>query len=170
MAIVDRDSTGITNLNASPLVRNNSNAEGTGEMREAIGYVANAADDSATSVHRFCRVPSNARISQVLFHTLLSVTGGAVDIGVYDTDEDGTGAVVDADLFASALVITTPDKLNLDVTFESGQYTVAETVKPLWEVLGATEDPMKDYDIATTITTDFNGAIVGQTLKVRYSI
>jgi hypothetical protein len=170
MAIVDRDSTGITNLNASPLVRNDSNAEGTGIIREAIGYVANAADDSATSVHRFCRIPSNARVSQVLFHTLLAATAGNVDIGLYDTDEDGVGAVVDADLFASALAITTPSALNLDVTFESAEYTVAETVKPLWEVLGLTADPQKDYDVATTITTNYNGASVGQTIKVRYTI
>ncbi len=170
MATVDRDSTGITNLNASPVVRNNSNAEGTGILREAIGFVANAADDSSTSVHRFARVPSNARVSQVLFSTLLSATGGAIDVGLYDTDEDGVGAVVDVDLFASALVITTPSAKNLDITHESEEYSIAESVKPLWEVLGLTTDPMKDYDIAATITTTYNGATVGQVIKVRYTL
>ncbi len=77
---------------------------------------------------------------------------------------------MDADLFASALALTTPDKLNLDVTFESGEFTVTESFKPLWEVLGLTADPCREYDIAATITTTFNGGPTAMGLKVRYVI
>lgn len=167
MAEVNRNSNVITNAVATPRAANSPQIGGAGILREVAGLVTCAADDSANSIHRFVRVPSNARISQVLFSTLLASSAGNIDVGVYQTIENG-GAVVDADLFASAVALTTPDKLNLDVTYESGQFTMAESVKPLWEVLGLSADPCRDYDIATTITTTYNGASTTQVLKVRY--
>ena len=97
------------------------------KLIEAVGYVANAADDSGTSIHRFCRVPSNARISQILFSTGDATTAGALDIGIYQTAENG-GAVVDADLFASAVDLTGGPFYNVDETYESGQYTMADVL------------------------------------------
>lgn len=169
MATVNRNSNVIANAVAVPRVANNPQAGGASQLFEVAGLVTCAADDSATSVHRFVRVPSNARISQALFSTRLASSAGNLDIGVYQTSENG-GAVVDADLFASAIAITTPDSLNLDVTYESGQFTFAESIMPLWEVLGLTSDPCREYDIAGTITTNYNGAATTQMLKVRYVI
>lgn len=166
MAITNRKSTYITNATASPKVASNPILKG-GMLREACGTITPATDDSATSVFRFCRVPSNARISSVLLTAADFTTGGAIDIGVYDTEDNNSGAVVDADLFASALAMTGGPFSHAEQINESGEYTVAEQEKPLWEVLGLSADPHKEYDIAATITTDFNG---GQAmhLKVRY--
>jgi hypothetical protein len=169
MTQVHRNSNVITNAVATPRVPNSPCIGGPGQMFEVCGLITNAADDSSGSIHRFCRVPSNARISQVLFTTLLATTAGNIDIGVYQTAENG-GTVVDADLFASAIAITTPDSLNLDVTHESGQYSVIESMKPLWEVIGLSADPCREYDIAATITTTYNTATTSQVLKVRYVI
>lgn len=167
MAQVNRTSNVITNATATPRTPNIPGVGAPAPLLEVIGYVANAADDSANSIHRFVRVPSNARVSQVLLSTGDATTAGNIDIGVYQISANG-GAVVDADLFASALALTGGPFLNSDQTYESGEYTDAESVKPLWEVLGLTSDPCREYDIAATITTTYNGAAVGQTLKVRY--
>jgi hypothetical protein len=167
MAIVNRDSTAIADMVAVPRVPVNPSKGAEGNLFESAGYVANAADDSGTSVHRFCRVPSNARVSAVLFSTADSTTAGALDIGVYQTLENG-GAVVDADFFASAFVLTNGPFSNTDVTHESAEYTFAESMQPLWQALGLTADPQREYDVAGTITTTYNGAGVGQALKVRY--
>lgn len=169
MAVVDRNSNVIANIVATPATVNKPSDGAPSQLFEAAGLVTCAADDSATSVHRFCRVPSNARISQVLFSTADASSAGAIHIGVYQTAANG-GAVVDADLFASALDLSGGPFLNSDQTYESGEYTYAESVKPLWEVLGLTSDPCRDYDIAATISTNYNGAGTTQVLKVRYVI
>lgn len=169
MAEVNRNSTAIADMVAVPRVPVNSSKGAAGVLLEAAGYVANSADDSQNSIHRFCRVPSTARISQVLLTTGDASSAGAINVGIYQTAENG-GAVVDADLFASALALTGGPFENTDITYESDEYTEAESVKPLWEVLGLTSDPNREYDVAATISTTYNGAAVGQLLKVRYVI
>jgi hypothetical protein len=167
MSVVDRNSNTIANTVAIPKVLNQPAIGAAAVLKEVAGLVTPAADDSQNSIHRFVRVPSNARISQVLLTTGDATTGGAVDIGVYQTAANG-GAVVDADLFASALALTGGPFENVDVTYESDEFTAAESVKPLWEVLGLTADSQREYDIAWTITTTFNGADTSAVLKVRY--
>lgn len=169
MAEVNRNSTAIADMVAVPRVPVAPTKGAAGQLFEVVGYVANAADDSANSIHRFCRVPSNARISQVLLTTGDATTAGNINVGVYQTAENG-GAVVDADLFASALALTGGPFENADITYESDEYTEAESVKPLWEVLGLSVDSKRDYDIAATISTTYDAASVGQLLKVRYVI
>lgn len=155
----------ITNLTATPVVLTNS-AIANGVMREGCGTIAPAAAAEAASTYRFCRVPSNARVSQLLLTCALFTTAGAIDVGVYQTAENG-GAVVSQAFFASAVVLTTPASNHLDVTYESGTYTLVLAEKMLWQALGLSADPCRDYDIAATVTTAFNG---GQTmhLQVRY--
>ena len=168
MAQTDRNSTAIADMVAIPRVPVDVTKGSAGTLKESGGYVANAADDSANSIFRFARVPSNARISQVLLAAANASSAGAVNVGVYQTAENG-GAVVDADLFGSAVALTSSALTErVDITFESDEFTYAESFKPLWEVLGLTADPCRDYDIAATISTTFNGAGVGMGLWVRY--
>lgn len=168
MAVVNRNSTAIADMVAVPRVPVNPTKGAAGRLFEVAGLVTPAADDSANSIHRFCRVPSNARISTVLLNAAAATTAGAVDIGVYQTADNG-GAVVDADLFASAVALTAA-QTNANLTYESGEYTLAESVKPLWEVLGLASDPNREYDIAWTITTTFNGGPTAALLRVQYVI
>ena len=167
MAVNNRNSTVIANAIATPPVKNNSHT--AGNVRAVAGYVANAADDDATSIFRFARVPSNARVRSVQLTTGDATTAGAVDIGLYDTAENG-GAAVDADLFASALALTGGPFVNSEQIAESGVLTVDERIKPLWEVLGLTADPQTFYDVALTVTTTFNGAAVGIFVEVEFVI
>lgn len=168
MAVTNRSSQAITNATSTPVVLSDP-ALNAGYLRERSAVVASAADDSSTSIFRFVRVPSNARISQVLLSAADATTAGAINIGVYQTSENG-GAVVDADLFASAVDLASGPYNNSEVTFESGEYTYTESEKPLWEVLGLTVDPQRDYDIAATISTTFNGGPTSIRLAVRYIV
>lgn len=168
MAQTDRNSTAIADMVATPRVPVNPAKGAAGQLFEAAGYVANAADDSQNAIHRFCRVPSNARISEILLTTGDASSAGAVNIGLYQTTENG-GAVVDADLFASTLALTGGPFHNAQVLDEA-QYTAAEQATALWEVIGLNSDPNREYDVAITISTTYNGAAVGQILKVRYVI
>lgn len=161
MAVVNRSSTGITNADATPVVKNNAGVGG-GVVRSTGGAITVAADDSATSVQRACRVPSNAYIRAVRVSAADFTTAGAINVGVYQTTANG-GAVVDADLFGSAVDMSGGPFSNLDITHESGEFTVAERDTPLWQVLGLSSDPCREYDIAATISTNFNG---GQNYRI----
>ena len=132
-----------------------------------VGLVTPATDDSATSVHRMCTVPSRARVSQILVTAADFTTAGVADVGVYKSNG---GAVVDADFFASAFDFAAGTGAGVDLVTlinESTTNTPAKQEQPLWQALGLSADPGIDYDIALTITTAYNG---GQPvlMKVRY--
>lgn len=169
MATNNTSSAQIAAAQVVPIVKTNpgNSIKGT-QVMSAVGYVANATDDTSGSIQRFMRVPSNATVRSLRLWTGVATLAGAVNIGLYQTEENG-GAVVDADLFATALALTGGPFVGAEV-IDNAQLTVAEMVKPLWEVLGLTEDPQIDYDVATTISTTFNAAAVGQTMVLEYVV
>lgn len=152
MAVVAVKSTGITNADAKVL--NNARVF-RGVLEEAVGTVEAANGDSIASVYRFCRVPSNARISRVLL-SCDAITTCAGDVGVYKTARDG-GAVVDVDFFGSAVSLASALS-HSDITHEADPadagagWGQADVEKPLWQALGLTADPYIEYDIAVTLT------------------
>ena len=156
----------ITNRDATPRVLEDSR-ESKARVLESCALVEIETSHASADVIRYFSVPSNARISEILLSCDDSGTAGAMDIGVYQTTENG-GAVVDADLFASAQVMTTA-LTNSDVTHESGQYDIAESEMPLWEVLGLSADSNRDYDICGTLTQAAESAAT-TVLKGRFVI
>lgn len=168
MAVVDRNSTAIANAVAVPITKNNP-ADIGNIVRRRAGRIATAADDSANSVQRYVRVPSNASQIRVFLSCADAATAGNINLGVYQTAENG-GAVVDADLFAAAFALTNGPYTFNELTFSSGEYTYAEFVQPLWQVLGLSADPVRDYDIAQTITTNFNGGPTSMLLTVEFVV
>lgn len=166
MAVEHLKSAVITNADAGTL----SNGRIADAMlKEAIGTDQASASASIGSTYRLCRIPSNARISEVILSCDAFDTTGAADVGIYQTAANG-GAVVDADFFASAVVLTTALP-NTAVTHESGVFGIEDVEKPLWEALGLSADPHRDYDVALTLTTaNGAGATPDVTLRVRYAI
>jgi hypothetical protein len=167
MATVHLKSDTVTNSDATPRVLNNSSVEG-GFARRAVGVVVGSASDSIGSTYRYVRVPSNAVIKTVKYWCPATGATGQVDIGVYQTAENG-GAVVDADLFASAVDPGGGAIAAQDVTHESGEYTFAESLLPLWKVLGLSADPGRYYDIAATVVEEVANAVTSK-LDVEYLI
>jgi len=162
------NSTWIANAVAVPKVLTDS-TKSVGRLLNAKSAATVSATIPSGDIVRLVRVPSNARIDAVLLSTGDATTAGAIDIGVYQTADNG-GAVVDADLFASALALTGGPFSRSDQTWESGQYTYAESCLPLWAALGLSVDPGVEYDIAATVTTTGNGMDTTIVLEVLHSV
>lgn len=153
--MADVNTTLISNRAATPRVANDpwthAKLKSTG-----VGLLEVSTSEDATDILRFCTIRSNAVVREVNLYCDAIASTGAMDVGIYRTADDG-GAVVDADHFASAQVVTTA-LVRSNVAHESGVYGIEDLDKPLWEALGLTEDPGVWYDVAGTITTDMGGA------------
>lgn len=170
MAVANRNSSQIANLVASPQVRNNT-TEADARLRSILGYVANAADDDATSVHRIARVPSSCNVRSIKLTTGDASTAGAFNLGVYypvNHVASASGAVIDADLFSSAFALTNGPYSKTELIDESGEYTIAEQLMPLWQAAGLSADPGGFLEIVATISTTYNGAALGQLFEINY--
>lgn len=167
MAIVALKSGPITNRDAVPAVANNANVEG-GMLRECVGTLEATTADDIGSTYRFCQIPSNARVSQVLLYADDQGTAGDMDVGIYRTTGDG-GAVVDADFFATATDVNAAALNGSDITHASGVFGLEDAEKPLWEALGLSSDPGIMYDVVGTLT-EANSTGGTLMLKVRYVI
>ena len=153
--MANASSTLISNRAATPRVANEpyNNAR---LKTSGVGIIEVSTSSDTGHILRFCQVRSNALIKQVLLSCDAVASAGAMDVGIYQTADNG-GAVVDADHFASAVVVTSA-LVDSNIAHESGVYTIDEKDEPLWEALGLTEDPGIWYDVAGTITTDMGGA------------
>lgn len=160
----------ITDVNATPVVKTNQ-LEAGGVVRETCA-VLSVTSGAASDIKRMVRIPSRARVVKVeMANTDLDSNGVptlAADVGLYDING---GAVVDADFFASAITQLQAAAGFTDITYESGVVTVANRLKPLWQQLGLTSDPNKEYEIALTYTagaaTHANGDIA---MRVQYVV
>ena len=150
MAVVNVSSSIITGLDAVPVVKSNAQEIG-GRIRGAAAFADFAASD-ATSVARLLRLPSRARIHRVVFASDDLGTGGTVDVGVHQTTANG-GAVVDADVFASAIDTDTAAVARTDITLESAVIGIEKCQQKLWQWLGLSADSNRDYDITVTRNT-----------------
>ena len=166
-AVANTKSNIVTNADAEPYAASAALIS-HGRLREQVATVAVAAADDDNSVYRLFRVPSNIRVSELLVLNDAITGGTSYDLGVYDIDGVNQAAVVDADLFASAVTMASARTAPLDVTHESGQWPIEEAEQALWEALGLASDPDKMYDIALTANTV--GSAAGDiTVKIRYS-
>lgn len=152
MAVVNKKASAVTNAEARTPQTYNSKKVVGGLVKESVGVVAVANGDSIGSTLRFGRVHSSWRVSALVL-ACTAITGAAADIGLYDITKAG-GAVVDVDFFASAQSLAAALTAT-DVTREAagaGQGNVANGEKAIWEVLGLTSDPGKEYDVVATLT------------------
>lgn len=172
MAVANTKSTAITNADASPSVLTNS------AIHSGVKYVAKgicevlAADDDG-SVYRFVRLPSNAVVHSITIRNDAITAGSSYDCGLYRTAADG-GAVVDADLFASAVDISA-GLAGTELRFEAGTTGPIDYAEyRLWQIadLGAATyatDPGYQFDICLTGNTV--GTAAGTILlEIEYSV
>lgn len=149
MTVVNTKSTIVTKADANRIVPAYLSG---GLMYAAAAAVEVAAADDDGSVYRMFRVHSSWRIvSLELFND--AITGGTTyDLGLCETQANG-GAIVSGqqELFGSDISMATARTAPLDVTYEA--LDVAKVEKRLWELLGLTADPGKEYDIAWIAST-----------------
>lgn len=145
MAVVNLKSASVTAHDAGTSV---NSSESNGIIRSDVGLAAVANGDSIASTIRLCRIPSNARVAALsLFCT--AITSAAADVGLYQTAGNG-GAVVDADFFAAAQTLAAASA-GINV-IGGNALAPANRTKRLWEALGLTVDPGRDYDVTLTLT------------------
>jgi hypothetical protein len=159
MAVDHVKSTPVTNLDAVPVVQPTA-GEGGAAMLKTIssGDVVGIAASSINATYQFVRVPSNAKVKQVIFDSEAQAAG-AIDIGVYyATDGEGgkpaallAANAISQALFASAVALTALSQPT-DVTNESGTYTPLKRNQPLWQAAGLSSDPGGYFDIVGTLT------------------
>jgi hypothetical protein len=148
MAVVTVKSTSTTNRDSGIQSGSFLNAANPRATTETVA-VANG--DSIASTFRVVRIPSNARITSAsIFCT--AITSAAADVGLYQTARYG-GAVVDADFFSAAQTLATASGgINvMNGNLLSGANS-ANRNKRVWELLGLTSDPGREYDVVLTLT------------------
>jgi hypothetical protein len=150
MAVVTPKSVAITNADAATQTLNPTLIHG-GRVKSSVAIMAVANGDSIASIYRMVRVPSNARLRDLQL-SCTAITGAIGDIGLYDTAANGS-AVVDVDFYASAQSMAAAlTGLNVLREATAAGADVAKQEMPIWQALGLTADPKKQYDIATTLT------------------
>lgn len=161
MAVVNTKSTAVTNSDANqPRVFNPSYLHG-GNLRMSVGMVEVAAADDNASVYRMVRLPSNAVVYRIEVMNDAITAGTGYDIGLYQTAENG-GAAADDDVFATTIDMSVARSLPFDAMFEV--LDIDKIEKRLWELLGLTSDPQREYDVC--FTADTVGTAAG-TLSMR---
>jgi hypothetical protein len=158
MSVDHVKSTPITNLDAVPVVQNTAGEGGPAPLKTATATAVGVASSSINATYQFVRVPSNAKIKEIMFESATQAVG-AGDIGLYYAT-DGVGGkptsllaanAIDQDFFASAISLA-PAAYGT-VMNESGTYTVDKRNQPLWQAVGLSSDPGGNFDIVLTLTT-----------------
>lgn len=126
-----------------------------------------AASDDNNSVYRLARIPSNAVIVDLRVNNDAITAGTDYNVGVYDTPEINSGAVISDNAFADALDLSSASAG--EGTFALSAVAIEDRYKQVWQLAGLTSDPKKLVDIALT------GIAVGTaagtiTLSVIYSL
>lgn len=165
--MTDRNSTQITNARATPVVK--SGPEITGRLISQMAYVTPAAADTAASVFTMMTVPSNAQIRSVKLSCADASSAGAIDVGIYQTPDNGSLSV-DSDFLVDGFLLTNGPYNRAELLNDQASYTMIKRTQPLWQALGLSADPHRDYDISITVATTFNGGPTALALEVDYVI
>lgn len=149
MAVANTKSAMVTARDATP----NTLTTYGGIVKTVGGTIATLAADDDGSVYRMCRLSSSARILAIRT-TNGTVTGGTdYDFGAYQTAANG-GAVVDKDALVDGADLSTARLTPTTLPFQAG----ASYGKYLWEILGLSSDPLREYDLCWTANTVGSGA------------
>lgn len=149
MGVVNTKATVVTNADTVAHIPNNPHLMGA-DLQAAVGTVTIAASDSNTSTYRLSRVKSGYRVHSIRIQNDAITGGTSFQLGLYDTAANG-GAVVSANLFATALDLSAGNVAGTDVAFQNN--SVGNVEKRIWELLALSADPFKDYDLVLTAVT-----------------
>ena len=157
MAVKHQQSTSITNRQATIVVPNPTGAGAGGKLINVSDSVVLAASQDAASTVRILRVPTNAKVKQVILVSQAQ-TQGTFDLGVYYPTDGPTGKAdllantIISDFFAQDIDLTSAYGPT-DVTSQSTQYTIDLWNKPLWQALALASDPGGEFDIVLSVVT-----------------
>lgn len=168
MSQVKVKSTSVSNGTATPRVQNLPGIENGCVVRAINALATLTSGDSANttyaagaSVYRFGKIRSSDFVDRVRIDSTADMgTTTVVDVGLYDLgDSSAPGAVVDQDFFGSSVSLKDGALSNTDLTFESAAAggLIANAEKRVWEALGLSSDPNKEYEVCMTLTAACDG-------------
>ena len=149
MAVANTLATIVSNLDATPVKRNDLDLSGA-RVRKIVSTLELAVADDDGSVYRMARVHSSWSVHAIRKYHDAITSGTDFDVGLYRTAEDG-GAVVDINAYADAVDISSADVAGTEIGCEARD--VANIGNKVWEDAGLTADPNLWYDIAFTGVT-----------------
>ena len=154
----------ITGLDGTPAVSYTTGEGAPGNMRTVDGYVTALSADTTSSVYKFVRLPSSAKIKSVHYASMVASAGAAdLNIAYSDSTVDGTSAAnqgtipqissANNKLFGAAnTLVGTGQKV--DATFlNTTNFPLTATALPLWAALGLASDPGGMFDVQMNVTT-----------------
>ncbi len=127
-----------------------------------------------TDVVRMITLRSSDRLLSLELATDGACAAGAVNVGLYLSGSAHDGAVADADVFATAVTVSTETDL-VDIFDENTLLDGVDRGRTLWEIatLGAgtnyTSDPIVNFDICLVPSTSLTTAAAELTLKAVYT-
>lgn len=175
MAVENLKSTAVTNLDTIPRVPNTAGVGAPVALKTVNDYVTISASASTTSTYQMVRIPSTAKVKNVMIESEAQ-GAGKVDVGLYyssattdSTAPANQGTVIDQDFFASDVdlaSLVTPT----NITNESTTYTLAKRNQPIWQAVGLSSDPGGMFDVVLTVHTTAITTGTGKTgLQVSYA-
>lgn len=154
MAVITRKSQIITNADNG--VKSTALID-RGNLYTTNGLVQIAADDSANSQYRFCRLPSQASINSILLYCDALTGGTSYSVGLYDAI-DGGGPATNSNgnttnsisLFAVGISLVNARVVPLELRFNNNVIsTIGQT---LAQLLGFTTSGARPYyDLVMTV-------------------
>ena len=129
-----------------------------GRLRYKRMHFASSGALTINDVVRMGKFKSNDRIISLHLSADDMGTAGDVSVGLYESSSDARdGAVIDLNLFASAVDVNAAAIYRTDVTNESGVITADGAGRELWyqaNIGGGTytEDPGESWDLCLEIT------------------
>lgn len=122
---------------------------GEARVRAITATIAVANGDSIGSPHYIGQMPSNAIIDP----SSLVHSSGITSLNDYDIGIEQAGNVKDADILADGIDVSGAGTDSLVASV-----AVADLHKPLWQLLGLTNDPGVTYDIVGRMKAAAGGA------------
>lgn len=159
MAVENVKTTWVSNADATPIVLTNDFQSIDGEA-VTMGAVVMAASASNGSTYRIGRIPSNAVVTSVAVAVDPNTSMTSTKLGVLETAANGAG--VAGGVAGSDTIFSSAVDLHLGLTIFTNQLaprvagasaSIANYGKRVWELLGLTTDPGRDYDLVFTQTT-----------------
>lgn len=121
------------------------------DIKSSFGKVAAANGDPLGTILRHASVPSNMIVRDIKLSCEAMGAGATINVGAYYTeDHPQSGAVIDADFFATAVDISAALK-KVSILNESGTNTLDKQEMPLYQALGLAADPGCKIDICSTV-------------------
>ncbi len=161
----NRNSLAIANAIATPKVLNSPNLSNAKTM-EVAALITPLAAEASASIHRYMRVPSNARVSSLKISAADATVAGTYDIGLHDIDG---GAVVDVDFFSVTFDLALGPVFNADaIQVAAVAGVLANSEKMVWELLGLATDPKKLYDVTGVVNLTFDGGPTAILMKLTF--